>query len=60
MKLLDSAGWGSSGLYIRGSVMLYPDSGIKCIEPMLPDIWYRIILSRAKDGTVSLYLNGYL
>ena len=40
--------------------MLYPNCGIKCIEPILPEVWYKIMLTRNKDGTVQLFLNGNL
>jgi hypothetical protein len=41
-------------------LQISPDADIQCYEPIIPKLWYRILLSRDKAGIVLLYLNGYL
>ena len=59
-KVISSRGWGYNGLYLNGNLQISPDADIECIEPIIPKVWYQILLSRDKQGLVRLYLNGYL
>jgi len=59
-KVISSRGWGYNGLYVNDYLQISPDADIQCYEPMIPKMWYRIVLSRDNKGVVRLYLNGYL
>lgn len=57
--LFRSNGWKNYGLYINNNLMLSPaDSGVECAEKIKPNVFYQYVMTRASDGTVSLYING--
>jgi hypothetical protein len=59
--LMRSDGWGDYGLYVdnRQVTMLPRGAELTCEEQILAGKYYKVVLSRSADGTVSLYLNGY-
>lgn len=59
-RLINSDGWGDSGLYVNEQVQTFPlGNQLKCTEQIRVGLFYQYVLSRTKDGDVSLYLNGY-
>eukprot|EP00960_Hanusia_phi_P062612 765213-Hanusia_phi.AAC.3 len=60
-RILSSDGWGDNGIYVNSYFMTFPPAGgLKCKEDIRPGRWYQFVVSRTEDGTVSLYLNGFL
>lgn len=59
-EILKSNGWGDAGLYVNGKLQISPESAMECLEPIFPNQWYYVVMSRDKKGLVKLYLNGYL
>jgi hypothetical protein len=60
-RVLGSDGWGDYGLYVNKQLMLTPRSAkMKCAELIRTDKFYKFIMTRTADGTVSLYINGDL
>ena len=59
-KLFGSDAWGDYGAYVNNQFQLYPRAaGMKCLERIRRDRYYKFMVSRNYDGTVKLYLNGY-
>eukprot|EP00960_Hanusia_phi_P074325 768213-Hanusia_phi.AAC.3 len=60
-RMIGSDGWVDNGLYVNSYFMTYPPvAGLRCKEIIRPDRWYQFVISRTEDGTVTLYLNGFL
>ena len=58
-RIIGSAGWGDTGLYVKDTLMIYPPgAGIKCREKLLPNRAYKIGMTRSLEGEVKLYMNG--
>jgi hypothetical protein len=59
--LLRSDGWGDYGLYVdqRQVTILPRGAELTCDELLVSGKYYKVVISRSNDGTVSIYLNGY-
>ena len=60
-RLVASGGWSDYGFYIwERKFILYPKSALmECDEIIFNNEWYHYVMTRDKEGTVTMYLNGY-
>jgi hypothetical protein len=59
-NILSSEDWSENGLYIHKERYELRPSKLECSETIRNYYYYKFGITRAKDGTVSLYINGYL
>lgn len=58
-RLLNSKGWGDTGLYVNNNYQMFPSATfIRCREEILPNTMYQFGISRSASGLIKLYLNG--
>ena len=58
-NILSSEEWSDNGLYIHKDHYTLRPSKLECSETIRNNYYYKFGITRAKDGTVSLYINGY-
>jgi len=58
-NLFTSEEWSDNGLYIHKNVFTLRPSKLECSEVIRSSYYYKYGITRAKDGTISLFINGY-
>ncbi len=60
-KIIGSSDWDSSGLYIKETkyTVMPASVGLVCQEELLSDRFYKFGVTRADDGKLAIYLNGF-
>ena len=60
-KIVGSSDWDSSGMFIKDAkyTVIPASLGLACQEELLSDRFYKFGVTRAEDGSLSIYLNGF-
>ena len=58
-NILSSEDWSDNGLYIHSNIFTLRPSSLECSEIIRTSYFYKFGITRAKDGTISLFINGY-
>lgn len=59
-SIISSSSWRDNGVYVVNGVLQLKPTGMRCVEQIRSGYFYKVGLTRKEDGTVSLFLNGYL
>jgi hypothetical protein len=59
-QIMGTKAWGDDGLYVKDVFRFIPqETKLKCSEILRNTVYYKFGLTRDKDGTLAIYLNGF-